>query len=144
MVVVVAVAAFGGYKVMTNHSTPSTPHYNCSAEKSANIEEYMHCHPAKIEKFKNGLENSNTPFIVTFDAKGDQLNVNAKFKEHMSDMQVSAMRIGLQEASTNSLGFMSESSVSDVKSKIIAPVHLNFTFMNDDGSIIASKDFTIN
>lgn len=129
---------------MTNRSTPSTPHYNCSAERNANIEEYVHCHPAKIKKYTDSLKNSGSPFNVTFDAKGDNLNITAKSKEHMSEFQVAAIKMGIQSASESSLGFMSESAASDVKSKVIAPVHLVFTFLNDDGSAITSRDFTIN
>lgn len=54
-VIVVAIVAVGGYVILK-------PHYNCSALRSANIEEYVHCHPEKIEKATSALASNGSPF----------------------------------------------------------------------------------
>lgn len=139
-VIVVAVVAVGGYVILTNLK----PNYNCSAPRSANIEEYVHCHPAEIEKVTSALANNGSPFNVTFDAKGDQLNINAKSKRHLSDWEISTLRNGIQSYGDSLSSMMSQSAKDDVKEKVIAPVRVHLIFSNDDGTFITDKEFSYN
>ena len=63
------------------------PNYNCSAEKSANIEEYFHCHPSSFEK------RGDDDVSATFDAKGDDLNITIKFTDRVPDYGLSLIHI---------------------------------------------------
>ena len=139
-VIVVAVVAVGGYVILTNLK----PNYNCSAPRSANIEEYVHCHPAEIEKVTSALANNGSPFNVTFDAKGDQLNINAKSKRHLSDWEISTLRNGIQSYGDSLSSMMSQSAKDNVKEKVIAPVRVHLIFSNDDGTFITDKEFSYN
>lgn len=139
-VIVVAIVAVGGYVILTNLK----PNYNCSAPRSANIEEYVHCHPAEIEKVTSALANNGSPFNVTFDAKGDQLNINAKSKRHLSDWEISTLRNGIQSYGDSLSSMMSQSARDDVKEKVIAPVRVHLIFSNDDGTFITDKEFSYN
>ena len=136
-VIVVAIVAVGGYVILK-------PHYNCSALRSANIEEYVHCHPEKIEKATSALASNGSPFNVTFDAKGDQLNINAKSKKHLSDWEITELRNGIQSYGDSLSSMMSQSAKDEMKEKVIAPVRVHFIFSNDDGTFITDKEFSYN
>lgn len=138
-VIVVAIVAVGGYVILK-------PHYNCAAPKSANIEEYVHCHPEKAKKLTNGFNEatSSSPFNITFDTKGDQLNINAKFKKHLSDLEITALKTGMQTYGDSLSNLMPQSAKDDMKEKVIAPVRMHFIFSNDDGTFIADKEFSSN
>lgn len=142
VVIVVAIVAVGGYVISTNLK----PHYNCAAPKSANIEEYVHCHPEEAKKLTNGFNDatSSSPFNITFDTKGDQLNINAKFKRHLSDLEITALKTGMQTYGDSLSNLMPQSASDDMKEKIIAPVRVHFIFSNDDGTFIADKEFSSN
>lgn len=141
-VIVVVVVTVGGYVILTNLK----PHYNCAAPKSANIEEYVHCHPEKAKKLTNGFNDatSSSPFNITFDTKGDQLNINAKFKRHLSDLEITALKTGMQTYGDSLSSMMPQLANDDMKEKIIAPVRVHLIFSNDDGTFIADKEFSSN
>lgn len=147
-VIVVAIVAVGGYVILKPHynSTNLKPHYNCSAPKSANIEEYVHCHSEEAKKLTNGFNDatSSSPFNITFATKGDQLNINAKFKKHLSDLEITALKTGMQTYGDSLSNLMPQSASDEMKEKIIAPVRIHFSFSNDDGTFIADKEFSFN
>lgn len=151
VVIVVAIVAVGGYVISTNlkphyNSTNLKPHYNCSAPKSANIEEYVHCHSEEAKKLTNGFNDatSSSPFNITSATKGDQLNINAKFKRHLSDLEITALKTGIQTYGDSLSNLMPQSASDEMKEKIIAPVRIHFSFSNDDGTFIADKEFSSN
>ena len=148
VVIVVAIVAVGGYVISKPHynSTNLKPHYNCSAPKSANIEEYVHCHSEEAKKLTNGFNDatSSSPFNITFATKGDQLNINAKFKKHLSDLEITALKTGMQTYGDSLSNLMPQSASDEMKEKIIAPVRIHFSFSNDDGTFIADKEFSFN
>ena len=111
------------------------PHYNCSAEKSANIEEYFHCHPSSFEK------RGDDDVSATFDAKGDDLNITIKFTERVPDYGISKTQA---EFSDRLLLTNMFPEVEEAKNKVISPIHLHYTFLNNDDSVIFKDDFIDN
>lgn len=111
------------------------PHYNCSAEKSANIEEYFHCHPSSFEK------RGDNDVSATFDAKGDDLNITIKFTERVPDYGISKTQA---EFSDRLLLTNMFPEVEEAKNKVISPIHLHYTFLNNDDSVIFKDDFIDN
>lgn len=111
------------------------PHYNCSAEKSANIEEYFHCHPSSFEK------RGDDDVSATFDAKGDDLNITIKFTDRVPDYGISKTQA---EFSDRLLLTNMFPEVEEAKNKVISPIHLHYTFLNNDDSVIFKDDFIDN
>lgn len=111
------------------------PNYNCSAEKSANIEEYFHCHPSSFEK------RGDDDVSATFDAKGDDLNITIKFTDRVPDYGISKTQA---EFSDRLLLTNMFPEVEEAKNKVISPIHLHYTFLNNDDSVIFKDDFIDN
>ena len=117
------------------------PHYNCSAEKSANIEEYLNCHPSEVKDFNDRMSN-DSDFSTKIEAKGDTLNLTVKFKYHVPDEDISLLKNQVASSSNNFSRIFP--SAEEIKSKIISPIHLHYTLLNDDGSFITDKDYLAN
>ncbi|EIK87055.1 hypothetical protein CGSMWGv6119V5_05301 [Gardnerella vaginalis 6119V5] len=125
--IVLAVILFGGLI-----SGAFKSHYNCSAEKSANIEEYVNCHTSDFE------ERGDDDISATFDAQGDNLNITIKFKDRVPDNAISKA-----EATFSDRLFLSNlfPAVEEAKNKVSSPIHLYYTILNDDDSVIYKDDF---
>lgn len=125
--VVLAVIVFGSLITGTFGK-----HYNCSAEKSANIEEYADCHPSDFE------ERGDDDISATFDAQGDSLNITIKFKDRVPDNAISKA-----EATFSDRLFLSTlfPAVEEAKNKVSSPIHLYYTVLNNDDSVIYKDDF---
>ncbi len=117
------------------------PHYNCSAEKSANIEEYLNCHPSEVKDFNDRMSN-DSDFSTKIEAKGDTLNLTVQFKYHVPDEDISLLRNQVASSSNNFSRIFP--SAEEIKSKIISPIHLHYTLLNDDGGFITDKDYLAN
>lgn len=117
------------------------PNYNCSAERSANIEEYLKCHPSELEDYNNRMRDDSV-FVATIEPKGDQLNLTMKFRDHVSDEDVSLLRV--QVASSENDFSKVFPSAEEIKSKVISPIRLHYVLLNDDGSLITDKDYIAN
>lgn len=115
------------------------PHYNCSAEKSANIEEYVHCHPSE---FNNN--SSSTAYDQTIEAKGDTVTFTLKFKDHLSDNDISLIKNRLSSMSDDFTQFMPSYASGAIKDKIIAPVNVHMVILNNDGSFVGDKYLHVN
>lgn len=128
--IVLAVILFGGLI-----SGTFKKHSDCSAEKSANIEEYADCHPSDFE------ERGDDDISATFDAQGDSLNITIKFKDRVPDNAISKA-----EATFSDRLFLSTlfPAVEEAKNKVSSPIHLYYTILNDDGSVIYKDDFIDN
>ncbi len=128
--IVLAVILFGGLI-----SGAFKSHYNCSAEKSANIEEYVNCHTSDFE------ERGDDDISATFDAQGDNLNITIKFKDRVPDNAISKA-----EATFSDRLFLSNlfPAVEEAKNKVSSPIHLYYTILNDDDSVIYKDDFIDN
>lgn len=117
------------------------PHYNCSAEKSANIEEYLNCHPSEVKDFNDRMSN-DSDFSTKIEAKGDTLNLTVQFKYHVPDEDISLLRDQVASSSNNFSRIFP--SAEEIKSKISSPIHLHYTLLNDDGGFITDKDYLAN
>lgn len=136
IVVVLAVIVFGS--LITG---AFGKHNSCSAEKSANIEEYLKCHPSELEDYNNRMRDDSV-FVATIEPKGDQLNLTMKFRDHVSDEDVSLLRD--QVASSENDFSKVFPSAEEIKSKVISPIRLHYVLLNDDGSFITDKDYIAN
>lgn len=107
-------------------------YHNCSSEKSANIEEYADCHPSDFE------ERGDDDVSATFDAQGDNLNITIKFKDRVPDNAISKA-----EATFSDRLFLSNlfPAVEEAKNKVSSPIHLYYTVLNNDDSVIYKDDF---
>ncbi|EIK83594.1 hypothetical protein CGSMWGv1500E_01713 [Gardnerella vaginalis 1500E] len=125
--IVLAVILFGGLI-----SGTFKKHSDCSAEKSANIEEYADCHPSDFE------ERGDDDVSATFDAQGDSLNITIKFKDRVPDNAISKA-----EATFSDRLFLSNlfPAVEEAKNKVSSPIHLYYTVLNNDDSVIYKDDF---
>lgn len=125
--IVLAVILFGGLI-----SGTFKKHSDCSAEKSANIEEYADCHPSDFE------ERGDDDVSATFDAQGDNLNITIKFKDRVPDNAISKA-----EATFSDRLFLSNlfPAVEEAKNKVSSPIHLYYTVLNNDDSVIYKDDF---
>lgn len=125
--IVLAVILFGGLI-----SGTFKKHSDCSAEKSANIEEYADCHPSDFE------ERGDDDISATFDAQGDSLNITIKFKDRVPDNAISKA-----EATFSDRLFLSTlfPAVEEAKNKVSSPIHLYYTVLNNDDSVIYKDDF---
>ena len=125
--IVLAVILFGGLI-----SGTFKKHSDCSAEKSANIEEYVNCHTSDFE------ERGDDDISATFDAQGDNLNITIKFKDRVPDNAISKA-----EATFSDRLFLSNlfPAVEEAKNKVSSPIHLYYTILNDDDSVIYKDDF---
>lgn len=128
--IVLAVILFGGLI-----SGTFKKHSDCSAEKSANIEEYADCHPSDFE------ERGDDDVSATFDAQGDNLNITIKFKDRVPDNAISKA-----EATFSDRLFLSNlfPAVEEAKNKVSSPIHLYYTVLNNDDSVIYKDDFIDN
>lgn len=134
---------FKAHHVNTNAFKPnyvntnaSKPNYNCSAEKSANIEEYFHCNPSEGKALFSGEQYM---YYQTVEVKGDTINVTLKSKNHISDDGISKMKNNISAMSDDFTQFMPSYASGIIKDKIIAPLIVHMTFLNDDGSFIGEK-----
>lgn len=128
--VVLAVIVFGSLITGTFGK-----HYNCSAEKSVNIEEYANCHPSDFE------ERGDDDVSATFDAKGDNLNITVKFTDRVPDDAIPKATATFSDRLFLSNLFP---VVEEAKNKVSSPIHLYYTILNDDGSVIYKDDFIDN
>lgn len=128
--IVLAVILFGGLI-----SGAFKSHYNCSAEKSVNIEEYANCHPSDFE------ERGDDDVSATFDAKGDNLNITVKFTDRVPDDAIPKATATFSDRLFLSNLFP---VLEEAKNKVSSPIHLYYTILNDDGSVIYKDDFIDN
>lgn len=128
--VVLAVIVFGSLITGTFGK-----HYNCSAEKSVNIEEYANCHPSDFE------ERGDNDVSATFDAKGDNLNITVKFTDRVPDDAIPKATATFSDRLFLSNLFP---VLEEAKNKVSSPIHLYYTILNDDGSVIYKDDFIDN
>lgn len=128
--VVLAVIVFGSLITGTFGK-----HYNCSAEKSVNIEEYANCHPSDFE------ERGDDDVSATFDAKGDNLNITVKFTDRVPDDAIPKATATFSDRLFLSNLFP---VLEEAKNKVSSPIHLYYTILNDDGSVIYKDDFIDN
>lgn len=110
-------------------------YHNCSSEKSANIEEYVNCHPSDFE------ERGDDDISATFDANGDNLNITVKFTDRVPDDAIPKATATFSDRLFLSNLFP---VVEEAKNKVSSPIHLYYTILNDDGSVIYKDDFIDN
>lgn len=141
---------FKAHHVNTNAFKPnyvntnaSKPNYNCSAEKSANIEEYLNCHPSE-KRVLSIFSGDNYLYYQTIETKGDTITFTFKYKNHISDDGISKIKNKISVMSDDFTQYMPSYASGALKDKIIAPINIHMVFLNNDGSFIGEKYFHIN
>ena len=125
--IVLAVIIFGCISI-----NAVTHYHNCSSEKIENIEEYFDCNPS-ISK-----TSDNDNFSTTFEPDGARLNITSKFKDHLSEYDIRRVEGSLGERLLLMEMLPFSNGVAD---KVKEPIHLYYTFLNDDGSVVYTDDF---